>query len=93
MSTSAISSAVSTAATSTTTSTSSTSSSLNSEDFLTLLVEQLKNQNPLEPTDTSEIMSQMVSYATYDAQTATNTTLSEIATTLSSIAGRLDVSA
>lgn len=91
MSTSAITSAVSSATLSSVSSTtSSSSSSFDSSDFLTLLVEQLKNQNPLEPTDTAQIMSQMVSYATYDAQTTTNSTLSAIATTLDTISSRLD---
>jgi flagellar basal-body rod modification protein FlgD len=91
MSISSISSTVATTAASTASTSTSTSSSFDSEDFLTLLVEQLQNQDPLSPTDTSEIMNQMVSFASYDAQTKTNETLSEISTTLGTIASRLDV--
>lgn len=73
-------------------SSSSTSSSFSADDFLSLLVEQLQNQNPLNPTDTSEIMSQMVSFASFQQQAATNTQLTSISTTLNSIASALDIS-
>lgn len=90
MSISAVSSST-TAATSSTSSKSS-SSSLNADDFLSLLVEQLQNQDPLNPADTNEIMSQMVSFASYQQAASTNDTLSSISTTLNSIATALDVS-
>lgn len=73
-------------------STSSTSSSFSADDFLSLLVEQLQNQDPLNPTDTSEIMSQMVSFASYQQQAESNTQLQSISTTLNSIASALDIS-
>ena len=76
---------------STTSSTSSSSSSFSSEDFLTLLVEQLQNQNPLEPTSTEKVMDQMKSYASYGQQADTNTTLESIATKLDAIASSLDI--
>lgn len=75
-----------------TTSTSSASSSFSADDFLSLLVEQLQNQDPLNPTDTSEIMSQMVSFASYQQEAESNTALSEISSTLKSIASTLDIS-
>lgn len=83
-------SAVSTAASST--SSTSSSSSFSADDFLSLLVEQLQNQDPLNPTDTSEIMSQMVSFASYQQEAEANTTLSEMSTTLDAIASSLDIS-
>ena len=38
------------------------STTLGKEDFLTLLVAQLENQNPLDPTDTSEFTDQLAQY-------------------------------
>ena len=78
--------------TTSTSSSSSTSSSFSADDFLSLLVEQLQNQDPLNPTDTSEIMSQMVSFASYQQQAESNTSLSEISSTLNTIASALDIS-
>jgi flagellar basal-body rod modification protein FlgD len=74
-----------------TTSSSSSATSLNSDDFLKLLVEQLQNQNPLNPTDSNEMLNQMVSYSSYQAQATTNDTLSEIASTLQTIASSLNI--
>jgi len=85
-------SAVSSTTSSTVSSTSSSTSSMSADDFLTLLVEQLQNQDPLNPTDTSEIMSQMVSFAGYQQQAESNETLSSMASTLEAIATSLDIS-
>jgi flagellar basal-body rod modification protein FlgD len=86
-------SAASTAASTTSTSsTSSATSSFSADDFLSLLVEQLQNQDPLNPTDTSEIMSQMVSFASYQQQAEANTGIQTISTTLDAIASALDIS-
>ncbi|WP_316858537.1 FlgD immunoglobulin-like domain containing protein [uncultured Cohaesibacter sp.] len=57
----------STASTSTTTSTSS-NLGLDTSEFLQLMVEQLQNQNPTDPTDTTEFMNQLVQLSTYDQQ-------------------------
>jgi flagellar basal-body rod modification protein FlgD len=89
MSVSTVSSATTTAAT--TTSSSSTSSSMSTEDFLSLLVTQLQNQNPLDPTDTNELLNQMVSFASYSQQSAATDTLESISTTLDAIASSLDI--
>lgn len=83
---------VSSTTASTTSSTSSASSTFSSDDFLYLLVEQLQNQDPLNPTDTSEVMSQMVSYASFEQAAQSNDTLSSIAETLDGIASALDIS-
>lgn len=85
-------SAASSAATSASTTSSSSSASFSADDFLSLLVEQLQNQDPLNPTDTSEIMSQMVSFASYQQQAESNTQLQSISTTLNTIASALDIS-
>ncbi len=53
-------------------------------DFLQLMIEQLKNQNPLEPTDASEFMSQMLSYGNYDSTSTMSDQISEMSSTLSS---------
>lgn len=86
-------SSVSSTSTSTTASASSSSSSsgMNTDDFLKLLVSQLQNQNPLDPTDTNQLLSQMVSYASYSQQADTSTTLASISTTLDSIASALNL--
>lgn len=89
MSVSAVSSTSTTYAAS---STSSSGSSLSQSDFLTLLVEQLQNQNPLEPTSTDKILDQMMSYANYSEQGETNDTLSAISSKLDKLATALDIS-
>ena len=83
MSTSAISSATTTTIAETTTS--SSSSSFSSEDFLSLLVTQLQNQNPLEPTSTDKILDQMLSYASYSQDTEATEALSNISAKLDTI--------
>lgn len=78
--------------TSSSTSSSSSSSSMSQEDFLSLLVGQLQNQNPLEPTSTDKILDQMLSYASYNQEQSTTETLETISSTLNSIASALDIS-
>ncbi|AKR57250.1 hypothetical protein XM25_15967 [Devosia sp. H5989] len=56
-----------------------------------MLVEQLQNQNPLDPADTNELLNQMVSYASYSQQAETTTTLNNIASTLNSVASALNI--
>ncbi|ADZ72380.1 flagellar hook assembly protein FlgD [Polymorphum gilvum] len=70
------------------TSSSSTGSSsstlgLTSSDFLSLMLTQLQNQNPLDPTDTDTYLDRMVSYASYDTQTEISEQLSSIASSVS----------
>jgi len=89
MSVSTVSAATTTA---TTTSSSSSSSSLSTEDFLTLLVAQLQNQNPLDPTDADQLLQEMISFADYETQTEMSDTLSGISETLDAIASSLDIS-
>lgn len=85
-------SAVSSASTATTSSTSSSSSSsFSTDDFLTLLVQQLQNQNPLEPTSTDKMLDQMLSYASFSQEAETGTTLDNIASKLDSIVAALDI--
>lgn len=66
-------------------SSSSTSSTLTSSDFLTLLVTELQNQNPLDPTSTTDFISQLTSYANFDQQQTLNSNLSSLATSFNSL--------
>ena len=50
------------------TSASSSMGSLNEGDFLTLMMDQLKNQNPLNPADPTQYMSELASFSSLDEQ-------------------------
>ncbi|HWQ72278.1 MAG TPA: flagellar hook capping FlgD N-terminal domain-containing protein [Desulfitobacteriaceae bacterium] len=64
--------------TSTTTSTRETSKELGKEDFLNLLVTQLKYQDPLNPTDSTEFISQLAQFSTLEQMSNMNKVLSSI---------------
>lgn len=85
MTISAVSSALASTLTSSTSTSTSSSSSISTDDFLKLLVTQLQNQNPLEPTDTNEFMSQLMSYASYSQQQTMNDNLSSLVTSMNSM--------
>jgi flagellar basal-body rod modification protein FlgD len=74
---------------STTTTTSSSSSSSSAEEsyntFLTLLTTQLQNQNPLDPTDTTEFTNQLIALSGVEQQLISNTSLSAITDSLASL--------
>ena len=53
--------------------------------FLTLLCTELKNQNPLNPVDGSQFTSQLIQYAGLEQQLNSNTYLSKIASSISSV--------
>ena len=73
----------STAATTTAaTSSSSSSVSIDMDEFLQILVTQLQNQNPLEPTDVTEFTNQIVGYAQLGQQTEINETLGSLSSSL-----------
>ncbi|MGO9443570.1 MAG: flagellar hook assembly protein FlgD [Thiobacillaceae bacterium] len=74
--------AASTASTSSVLSTSSAASMQN--QFLTMLVAQLKNQDPLNPMDNSQITAQMAALSTVQGITDLNTTMQSMATALNS---------
>ena len=40
---------------------------LNQQDFLKVMIEQMRNQNPLDPQDNNEFFSQMVQFESLDA--------------------------
>lgn len=62
---------------------------LGQQDFLKLMVEQMRNQNPLEPQDNSEFFSQMAQFQQLDAMSA----ISKAITTLVEISGLANSSA
>lgn len=80
-------SSASTATTTTSSSSSSTSSNstLTSSDFLTLLVSELQNQNPLDATSTTDLVNQLTSYANFTSQQSINSNLSSLASSFSSL--------
>lgn len=82
---SVLSTAISSSSSTSTSSSSSLASSLSSTDFLTLLCTQLQNQNPLDPSDPDEFMSELVSYASLDQQSETNTQLSSLVDSVNSL--------
>jgi flagellar basal-body rod modification protein FlgD len=63
--------------TSTSTSTSA-SNTLNYNDFLKLMVAQLQNQDPLNPTDSSQFMSQIAQMSTVEQGINTNSKLDQL---------------
>ncbi|WP_144111469.1 flagellar hook assembly protein FlgD [Paraburkholderia sp. BCC1886] len=74
----------SSSATSSTSSTSGTSASDLQSTFLALLVAQMKNQDPTNPMDSSQMTSQLAEINTVSGISQLNTTLSSLATQLSS---------
>lgn len=85
MTVSSVSTATTTTASTSSSSSSSSSSALSTEDFLQLIVTQLQNQNPLDPTDTTEFMNQLVSYASYTTQQEMNTSINSLVTSMNSM--------
>jgi flagellar basal-body rod modification protein FlgD len=57
----------------------SNSSSLNQDDFLTLMTAQLKNQDPFEPVDNTQMVAQMAQFSSLAGITEMSTTLKAIA--------------
>ena len=55
---------------------------LGQEDFLTLLIEQLKNQDPLNPIDSVEFSAQLAQFASLEQLFTMNDSLSSIEETL-----------
>jgi flagellar basal-body rod modification protein FlgD len=64
--------------TSTDSSTTSAMSSLNYNDFLQLMVAQLQNQDPLNPTDSSQFMSQIAEFSNVEQGINANSKLDQL---------------
>jgi flagellar basal-body rod modification protein FlgD len=56
----------------------STAATLNYNSFLKLFIEQLKNQDPTEPMDTTEQMSQLATFSQVEQTIKTNTHMTEL---------------
>jgi flagellar basal-body rod modification protein FlgD len=52
---------------------------------MSLLVDELQNQDPLDPTDTNQFMTQLMSYASYDQQTSIDSDLSSLVSSFNSM--------
>jgi flagellar basal-body rod modification protein FlgD len=61
------------------------SSGISSGDFLSLLVGELQNQDPLDPTSTTDFINQMSQYATFDQDQTLNTQLGTLLTSFNSL--------
>jgi flagellar basal-body rod modification protein FlgD len=85
MSTSAISAVSSPTATASAVSAAAATNGITSGDFLSLLVGELQNQDPLDPTSTTDFINQMSSYATFDEQQTLNTQLGTLLTSFNSL--------
>jgi len=59
-------------------------SSLKNDDFMTLLLVELQNQDPTKPTDTEAILTQTSELATLESTDKTNKTLADLSTALAS---------
>lgn len=80
-----VSTITSTTSTNTSSSTSSSGLSADYDMFIQLLVAQLKNQDPLDPTDATEFTSQLVEYSNLEQQMATNDKLDDVLSSISSL--------
>ena len=69
---------ISTASTATAKSGSLASLSSNFNDFLGLLMTQLRNQDPTSPLDTNQFTSQLVQFSSVEQQIAANTSLTQL---------------
>lgn len=66
------------------TATGKTKTTLDQSDFLTLLTTQLKNQDPFEPMDNTQMVAQMAQFSSVAGISEMNKTLSGVATKLGS---------
>jgi flagellar basal-body rod modification protein FlgD len=58
---------------------------ISSADFLTLLVSELKNQDPLQPTSTTDFVNQMSEYANFDEQQTLNSNFNSLLSSFGSL--------
>ena len=65
---------------STNTSTRDVSGTLDKNDFLNLMVLQLQNQDPTEPTDNSQMIAQLAQFSALEQMTNLNTSFEELST-------------
>ena len=82
--TSAVTSSTATSAAAAATATSTTQLAATQDRFLSLLVAQLKNQDPLNPMDNSQVTSQMAQLSTVSGINQLNTTVQALSASLAS---------
>lgn len=70
--------ATSTTGSTATTQSSSSSQTLGYDQFLTLLITEMKNQDPTKPMDPTETVSQLASFSSVEQAVKSNTTLTSI---------------
>lgn len=70
----------STPSTSSSSSTGSANLKLNTSDFMNMMVTQLQNQDPLNPTNSDQLMTQMSAIGQMESSTNLDTTLSTLGT-------------
>ena len=58
---------------------------LSSSDFMSLLLSELQNQDPLNATSTTDFMNQLTSYANFTEQQSINTSMTSLASSFSSL--------
>jgi flagellar basal-body rod modification protein FlgD len=56
------------------------SSNLGEDDFLTLMMDQLKNQDPLSPSDPTQYLSELANFSSLEQETSIATNTSSAAT-------------
>lgn len=76
--------------TATTTKSKSTMSALNGTDFIKLMTVQLQQQDPLSPTDNSQMLAQMAQFSSLSTASETKTGIDDLNTTLKAISTKLD---
>ena len=79
------SSSTTSATTSTSSSSASSNSTISSSDFLSLLLSEMQNQDPLNATSTTDFMNQLTSYANFTEQSSINSSLTSLASSFSSL--------
>jgi flagellar basal-body rod modification protein FlgD len=80
-----VTSATSAASTASAVSSAAASAGISSSDFLTLLVSELQNQDPLDPTSTTDFVNQMSEYANFDEQQTLNSNFNSLLSSFGSL--------
>ena len=78
MASSTISSVMASTSSTTVATTTSSENEVDSDDFMTLLLAQLKNQDPMNPMDSNEMMAQLATLQSLNAMIEMQTTLEDI---------------
>ncbi len=63
---------------------------LGEDEFLQLLLTQLRNQDPLEPMDNTEMIAQLAQFATLEQSEISNSNLEQLLNGIETVAGNID---